>query len=298
MAFRLKRKESVRHGLRRLARRELRRAADSLDDKRMRSKTGAVHSARRALKKVRAILAMLEEDGGRGLKKHRRRLRDAGRALSRVRDVEVSIETFDRVLRRSPSALSRRTAVAVRRQLVADRDRLLQDAATRKAMAAAAEVIRKSARKARRWRSEHRNFPALAAAIRQARHDAQLAMNRARTQPQADNFHEWRKTVKTLWYELGLLGACGAPLRADVRALDRIQEWLGEDHNVVILSHRLVDHEPFARNVAELQTFQAAAESYQQQLRRQALAKGEEIFATPTPRFVDRVRHEWHEWRA
>ena len=297
MAFHLKSKESVRHGLRRLARAELKSAARSLDGKATPSRTGAVHGARRSLKKVRAILALLREDRGHGLKKHQRRLRDMGRALSKVRDVEVSVEVFDRVRQRSPSAVSKKTGALIQRQLVADRDRLLRDPKTKKTMAAAAGVLRKSARRARRWRSRHRNFPALAAALRQSRHDAQLAMNHARSQPQAETFHEWRKAVKTLWYELRLLEACGTSVRAELRALDRIQGWLGDDHNVVILCHRLVDHEPLARNAEDLQKFQAAAENYQRHLRKKALAKGEEMFATPAPRFVDRVERGWREWR-
>jgi CHAD domain-containing protein len=182
--------------------------------------------------------------------------------------------------------------------LLADRDRLLRNAATKKALADAAGMIRRSARDSRRWRSKHRNFSTLAAALRQARHDAQVAMNHAKAKPQAATFHEWRKAVKTLWYELRLLEACGAPVRADLRRLERIQDWLGDDHNVAILGHRLVDHEPLARNAVELQKFQAASENYQRQLRRQALKTGEKIFATPVPQFIARVERGWREWRS
>jgi hypothetical protein len=83
MAFRLKSDESVRRGLRRLARKEIRSAADAL--RKDRNKDAAIHDARSSLKKARAILRIFGNDNGRGLGKHWRRLRKASRSLSGLR---------------------------------------------------------------------------------------------------------------------------------------------------------------------------------------------------------------------
>ena len=75
MAYRLRLDESVADGLRRLARKELKSAADTLrqgetpDD-------DAIHEARKSMKKVRAIVHLVDADGGRGLGRATRRLRD------------------------------------------------------------------------------------------------------------------------------------------------------------------------------------------------------------------------------
>jgi CHAD domain-containing protein len=297
MAFRLRPKESVRRGLRRLAHKELKRAAASLNGPGPRKNDEAVHEARRSVKKVRAIVTVLEVDHAQGLKKRRKRLRDVSRALSKLRDMDARIKTFDRLRRRAPSAVSTSTGALVRRQLVEDKERLLRDAETRKTVEHAAHVLCQSARAARRWRSRHRNFPALAAALHDARHEGRLAMNRARAHRQAENFHEWRKAVKKLWYELRLLEECGPSIRAELRALERLQRWLGEDHDVVVLCNRLLNDEPLVRACNELDGLRKAAERYQRQLRRKALALGKTVFTAPPARFVDQVERHWREWQ-
>jgi CHAD domain-containing protein len=67
MAYRLRSQESITHGLQRIARKELRAARDG-----MRRSTPpsdeAVHEARKSVKKVRAIVELIDADGGRRLR--------------------------------------------------------------------------------------------------------------------------------------------------------------------------------------------------------------------------------------
>jgi hypothetical protein len=64
-------------------------------------------------------------------------------------------------------------------------------------------------------------------------------MHRAIARGRAVDFHEWRKQVKTLWYELRLIQDYGPGIRRDIAALDRAERWLGEDHNMVVLCGEL-----------------------------------------------------------
>ena len=64
-------------------------------------------------------------------------------------------------------------------------------------------------------------------------------MARARKSQRAADYHEWRKQIKALWYELRLVEGSGPRIRRDVKALHRAEEWLGNDHNVVVLCDAL-----------------------------------------------------------
>src|SRR5262245_22442624 len=83
MAFRLRPDESVSRGLRRLARDELQSARTELRNRRIR-RDDAVHEARKSVKKVRAILELMDEDGGHGLDRCEKRLRSVNGMLSEL----------------------------------------------------------------------------------------------------------------------------------------------------------------------------------------------------------------------
>src|SRR5450432_2747420 len=105
MAFAVDRNESIRRGLKRIVRKELRRARAHL---RHRQET-AVHEARKSVKKVRAVVELLQQIDTDALNKDARRLRSAGQKLSVLRDADAVIATFDHLRRRFPKRLSEHT---------------------------------------------------------------------------------------------------------------------------------------------------------------------------------------------
>src|ERR1044072_4054971 len=118
MSFELQKRKHIDTELKRIARRQLHRASEML----VRSDAGtfgtAVHESRKSVKKVRAILTVLEESGAEIGRKDKKRLKRAGRELSVLRDGAAMIETFDRVRHRFPSRLPEHTYGILRRGLV------------------------------------------------------------------------------------------------------------------------------------------------------------------------------------
>src|SRR5712664_3442368 len=122
MSFELQRRKHIDDELRKIARRELRRASDTLS----RSDPGAfgtsVHEARKSVKKVGAVLEVIEWSGGSVPGRDRKRLERAGRELSALRDSAAIIDTFDRMRRRYPKRLPEHTYGILRRGLVEARE--------------------------------------------------------------------------------------------------------------------------------------------------------------------------------
>lgn len=296
MAFRLRADEKVARGLRRLARKELRKAVRCIEQRRHRREE-AIHEARRALKKARAIVKVFEADRGQGLRTTRKRLRRVSRSLSQLRDADVKIETLDALRRRAPNALTPTTYALMRRLLRQDRRALAHDSRMAKELQHAARTLRRSRRAARDWSSRHENLRALLAATKAARREGRDAMLCAEHSHTAADFHEWRKSVKTLMYELRLLEAAGPDIRAEIRELRYIERWLGIDHNLVVLWDRLIHDDRISLVWSDVAPLQEASGRYQQELRRKALERGRRIYGVKPRTAAARLQRGWREWR-
>jgi CHAD domain-containing protein len=72
-----------------------------------------VHESRKSVKKVEALARLLDHVGFAPPRKEVKRLRAARRSLSRVRDADVAIETFDRLRSRFSHRIPEHTSAMI-----------------------------------------------------------------------------------------------------------------------------------------------------------------------------------------
>jgi CHAD domain-containing protein len=292
MSFQLRQNESVSHGLQRLARQQLRSARDRLREATPPSDE-AIHDARRSVKKVRAIVNLIDADEGRGLNGARKRLRLVNRTLSKLRDADVTLQTLTRLRKRHRGLLSEHTFARIRRQLSLQKQGALLTAHESGAWDNVDRELRNLRRDAAQWRPSHRQFGAVARGIRKSHRQGRKALARALMSQRADDFHEWRKQMKALWYQLRLIGGCSPAVRRDIQELGRAETALGEDHNLVVLCEQLSTD----RALRDLGEFRAASERLQRTLRRRAIEHARWIYAYAPREYAQRVRHAWKSWK-
>jgi CHAD domain-containing protein len=292
MAFQVKPDESIAKGLRRLARRELAaasrqiRKADPAD-------SAAVHEARKSIKKVRALIGVMDNDGAHGVSAGEKHLRQANRTLSALRDATAMIEIFDKIVGAHRTLLPPAVIAAVKRQLESHKLEVERDAKGRPWRDVRRQVQR-TERRAGRWRPpSHAEFGALSPGLRATHRRGRKAMQRALRSEEADHFHEWRKQIKTLRYGLRLIEDRGRGIQRDAEALDRAQTLLGDEHNVEILCEHLSDMTALGRHASDLERFRDAASRYQSTLRRRALRAARRIYAPGSKAYVDHVKRIW-----
>jgi CHAD domain-containing protein len=296
MPFRLRPTESIAAGLRRIAREELRSISTHLDGATP-PRPDAIHEIRKSVKKTRAILQVIDADNGRELTRSAKRLRAINRRLSAVRDADVMLETLHTLRVRDRGILTGRCYARVHRRLSSHQKSVMKAARRKRTWRRVGRSVRKIRQDARQWKPEHRQFGALAASIRQGHRRGRIAMARARKSQRAADFHEWRKQIKALWYELRLLEPVGPHIRRDVKALRRAEAWLGHEHDVVVLGDELSKDGPEGDARIDLDRVRLVGDGYQCELRRKALAGTKRIYA-PTPReYTNSVRREWEEWQ-
>jgi len=99
VAYRLRRDESLTRGIQRVARVELRKALDRLagDPEGLQGET--VHDVRKRCKKLRGLVRLVRPAlGNKQYRRANHACRDAARELSDLRETEVMLQTFDRLI--------------------------------------------------------------------------------------------------------------------------------------------------------------------------------------------------------
>src|SRR5262245_6994153 len=121
MSFEFEPDESVRKGVRRIARKQLEAALGLLTGAQPASPDEVVHEARKHFKKLRAVLRLVRPAiGPKAYRGENITFRDAARPLTEVRDAKVLVETVDGLAERFRDQVAGRTFADVRRELAAD----------------------------------------------------------------------------------------------------------------------------------------------------------------------------------
>jgi CHAD domain-containing protein len=233
----------------------------------------AVHEMRKSLKRLRALMRLLEDElGEQAFARESALLRDAGVRLAQARDAEVLVKTLDELLKRHPRKLVRRRGVQrLRARLQRERDGAAQLALTESATRAGVlDDLRGLRGRVADWQlADPGGIEAVEPALKrlyregmQRRRKAKRASGeRARTR----TMHEWRKRVKDLRYAAEMLDrarpdpatraadgkskerprkgggrSAGADhLRRVAQQADDLGELLGEEHDLAQLATRV-----------------------------------------------------------
>lgn len=292
MAFQLRQRESVTDGLRRLAAKQLRSARAAL--RRTTPPTDrSIHEARKSIKKVRAILRLVEADDGRGVAGCEKRLRKVNRALSRLRDADAMVTIVDKLRSRTPRLLSEHTVARLRRRLTSEKRTAMLTATRDGVWKDVDSLLRTVRRAAKKWQPAHKQFRALAPGIRRTHRRGREALRRARQTRRAADFHEWRKQMKALWYQLRLIEHVDRSTARDVASLHRAETLLGDDHNLVVLCARLSKDASMCADAIERDRVQLAADRQQCELRTQALAAVRGVYRRRSKDFLRSLKRVW-----
>jgi len=298
MPYRLHPGESVREGLRRIAHEELSSAAAGLRQATARTRDGAIHEARKSVKKVRAILRLMRGELGDMYRIENRRLREVSRRLSLYRDGAVMIETLDQLAERRKDDRSARALAAIRRGLVENQRRQRRGPRMRNAMRRAGEALLAVAARVDRWRLVMDGPVALAPGMETAYRRGRAGFAATRRHAQPEHCHEWRKRVKDHWYHLRLLeGRWNAATRAREKSLKELEACLGEHHNLEVLSQRLAAEASAGPRSREAALCRGLIRESQRELRRKALSLGQRLYSEPPELFLKGVAQLWRPQR-
>ena len=190
----------------------------------------AVHNARKALKRLRALLRSLRVTfPGKLFRAENRRIAAAGRKISPLRDLHVQLRTLGKLPGGAGPVIRR-----IRRQLLRRQSAVIRGIPSlRKTVRQMLDVSRQ---KLAAWPLGKATAANVAAGLKRIYKQGRAAFRVARHSPTPLHLHEWRKKVKSLVFGLDLIkGLRPGKLSRMAESGDALGEALGDDHDLFMV---------------------------------------------------------------
>lgn len=253
MSFHFKKKEKVAKALRRLCCERVEDALEILRDDRLK----AVHNVRKEIKKLRAILRLMRGEIGKNVyRTNNQRLRAAAGELTAVRDARVRLDAFEGLAKHFSRRLTARPFPKIEEAL--REDCRLEERKYLKSHSAGvvAKILLELKQRANDLKTDASGWAAIGPGLKASFCRGQEAFKTVQKDCSPKNLHEWRKRVKDLWHHLRLLcRVWPKEVRATVEELETLAEFLGNDHDLVMLAEFVEENfkgAPDAEALAEL----------------------------------------------
>lgn len=251
-----------------------------------------IHRLRTTAKQGRALARMFRPALGlTASRAMNRRLRDGARALARERDAAVARELLLRLLRKHRGALRGELAEALRSLPSGSSVALAPLTTTEAGPGEARPRLLAAARTFRRLGAAARfGEPELLDALRDSYRRCRRQMRQARASDQPEAFHEWRKRVKCLLYQLQFAGfARHQTGQVLIAQLNELQQRLGAEHDAHLLARQLANN-PAGFGGAGVPRVVAALEKRKAELGARSLRLGRKALTRKPREFAGRAR--------
>jgi len=296
MSYCFKRKESVSKAVRRLGRERIEHALECLKDY---HRAEAIHCARKDIKKVRAVLRLVRT---RIAKKEFRRLsrmlRKTATHLAAARDAFIKTQTLRNLAGHFKAHLAPGALRHVRSELRKGSDEQMKRFGKEQTASAVARMLHREIETLERLNVRGNGWKALRPGVKNAYRQGRRAYQVVVKDSSPENFHEWRKRAKDLWYHVRLLHPVW-PEQLDAMAsdLEALGENLGDDHDLVVLKQDVEKRFSGDGYARELEALNGLIEERHRELRTAALALGARFYAEKPSTFCNRLAGFWKTWR-
>jgi CHAD domain-containing protein len=196
-----------------------------------------VHDTRKHLKKARAVLRLVRKEIGNGaFRRQDRRLRDASRLMTEIRDAEVRLQTM-----RQLEAITHhhyRSYQNIEKLLAAELKNFL--AAFGGWEKKAVQLLERADKLGKKWPTSGYGEQELRRAVRRSYKSGRKALAMAHKELSSANIHELRKQVKLLGYQVRILRPWNNVVIGEaLRELTQLGHLLGRVHDLTFLADRL-----------------------------------------------------------
>lgn len=299
MSYRLETGESLPTGIKRIAMEQIDQALDQLENA-PEGRDEAVHDARKRFKKIRAVLRLVRDEIGEEVYKPENVCyRDAGRRLSDVRDSYVMVETVDLLTDYYADQLDPEAFAGLREKLVEEHEEFKHKILDHEE--AAQEVIqtlREARKRVENWPIDHNDFSAIRGGLKRVYKRGYKGLSRSYDEPVAENFHEWRKRIKYLWYHTRILEPVWPDMFDELAdQVHDLSDYLGEDHDLAELRKLIVDRPDLFSDEEDRQLLLGLIDRRSAEYRASARPLGERIYVEKPKDFVDRIEEYWEVWQ-
>ena len=252
----------------------------------------ATHDIRKRLKKLRALARIVRDEmGEKNYKDLNIYFRDLGRELSDLRDLTAHIETVEILKERYGNYLYVNFFSGIIKQIEKERDEL--EKKLRESNFFSKHLVQKlkyAQSELAKWPVNSNDIQIILPSIERVYKRGKEALAKSYKNPTKENFHEWRKRVKYLWYQTLLLQETWPQFFETLEIeIHELADLLGNDHDLMVLQVKLNSGDFATKDLRQLELLNAIINQYSETLRNNAKTKGELIYAESPANFTKRI---------
>ncbi|MDX1641630.1 MAG: CHAD domain-containing protein [Balneolaceae bacterium] len=296
MSIRLNYQEDFSEGLKRLMIEECETALENIekaDDEESRHE--AVHEVRKAFKKVRACLRLVRDEIDY-YSEENKWFRDQGRIISDIRDATADIEALAELKEQYESELYKNSFKDLREGLLTYRKELAdQIFREENRLNEIRNDLLEKVEKIPSWNLDIQSFEEIRPSIERTYGRGLNGLQESIKEGKIEHFHEWRKRVKYLRYQIDILNRLWPQvfktLEDELHDVTDLTGFLHDMHNLQNSARRLDD--PFSDEEERI-LFYALSDKQQEYLKKHALLKGQKFYIDSPSDFCDRFEVYWN----
>lgn len=301
MSFRIKTHGCIGASLKRVADQEIAAAVAELQSMESSSVSDAVHEVRKHFKKLRALVQLLREPlGAKVVKEEQAFYRDTGREFQRLRDAYAQAATLRSLVDRFFDTRRPPIALAASRVLAAEEAGARRKIAKNAVGQAVLAGLNDARLRVAGWELDDFRWKDLRAALRRSYRRGRDAWRHACTEPRPRALHDWRRRTKDLLYHVMLCHSIAPDFMEELAGeLEVLGEFLGDDHDIVVLRELLERHPRYMPPGPARESFFEMFALRREELLGAAFDLAGRTFAEPPDEFIDALekRRDDHRLR-
>jgi CHAD domain-containing protein len=288
MGFRLKLREPLPDGLKRVFREQIESALE-LCRHPARQRGVTVHEVRKHLKKLRAAMRLAITEVGKDRHASEDRcVRKIGRLVSDLRDAQVRLQTLIQL--RDETAKGPEDSPFSRIEELLSLERESFSAAFAGWQKQAIPQLERVEARLLKWPLEGLTWKQVCGAVGKIYKRGQRGLAKTINDPESENFHAWRKRVKDIWYQLRILQPLNRVVLTEMaHDAEVLGELLGREHDLDFLWRRLEKESSDEALRDELAQLEKLIGKRGKRLRTNALELGRRFYAEPAKAFAKRI---------
>ncbi|MDX2248843.1 MAG: CHAD domain-containing protein [Bacteroidia bacterium] len=298
MNFQLQHNESLPEGIKRIFYEEIDFSLISLQSEE--NPHEGVHNARKSFKKIRAVIRFVRDEiGSEQYVLENTWYRDAGRKLSALRDATAMIETLDKIRLYYPDSISDQTYKSLEKILLKNQEEISDLLLVQKNIRETVSFLIKEGReRVEKLNLSKNSFRAIKKSVCRVYTQGYDGLALALDDPSDYNLHEWRKSVKHIWYHILLLkNIWPGMMDAYAEELHQLSEMLGTDHDLALLNDALENGSlSVNKQTVENQILNIIAR-YRHDLQMRIYTLASKIYRQRPNDFVSYLETYWNTWR-
>ena len=294
MAFRFKARDgSVTAGLRRMAREQIGRAVESIEDDKP---AEAIHELRKRCKKLRGLIRLVRP-AFPDYSEENAWFRDTAGLVGQLRDAKVMQDTYDLLLGEYDAPLDREELGKVRCRLKRHRQELQQEMDVETALEECRERLLKARKRCAGWKLEETGWDALGGGFAMTYARACAAAARIEEDGSPEAFHELRKRIKYHWHHCRILRPIAPDqLKTRAKLAWRLSDELGDHHDLTVFMRHLSETPEQFGSGANVDVIITLARRRSAMLAQHAAVLAAKLLADPPEAFAESYGDQWDAW--